>query len=230
MAGIAMGREFALTALAALGVLGLLLPALFGAEPRRGRRVALRILGVLLFAGALVLSPLARVGMGFVILEHSRLARQLGESETGCPEGAHVVVLSGDFELPIAYAPHVVAEHQGRFFASWHQLAVTREPVTVARESAERLVVSSTGPLVDTLLLRADDDPLMAGDVIDHRPLDIEILAATAAGPTAIAVTFASPAVVDAVCALETDGGRLRPIELPPVGRSITVTYQPLMD
>ena len=88
-----------------------------------------------------------------------------------------------------------------------------QQPIRVHEVAEDKIVLDFNHPL--------------AGQPLSF---DIEILAATAAGPTAIAVTFASPAVVDAVCALETDGGRLRPIELPPVGRSITVTYQPLMD
>jgi hypothetical protein len=123
------GREFVLSGLAVLGIASLTLTALFYVKGTLRKRVLARAVGALIFAGTLVFSPLSRVGMGAITRMHAELSSQMGGSKTGCKEGSHVVVISGDFEVPIAYAPHLVAGIQGRFFRSWHQLAITKAPI-----------------------------------------------------------------------------------------------------
>ena len=141
-----------------------------------------------------------------------------------------MLVLTGNFDIPIIYAPHLVATHQDRFYRSWHQLAVTQDPLTIARPSIDRLVLSSENALVDTLLLREKDNPLVVGDVIDRSIMRIEILEVSDDGPTKIAFKFRSREDVASICALKTEKAVLKPLDLPEVGQSMTVAYQPYFD
>jgi hypothetical protein len=224
------GREFVLSGLAVLGIASLSLTTLFAVEGPFRKRALPRTVGVMLFAGTLVLSPLSRVGMGALTYLHAELSRKMGASNTGCEKGSHVVVMSGDFEVPIAFAPHLIAALQGRFFESWHQLAVTKAPITVARPGASRLILSSESPLVNTMLLREKDNPLVVGDIVERQPLEIEILETTDEGPTKIGVTFRSQEIVADLCVLKTEKAVLKPAALPAVGQSTIVAYQPFFE
>ena len=227
VAGIAMGREFALTGMAVIGVIALVLKTLFTVKgPLRHRAPSLAT-AIVLFIGVGVITPLSRIGMGLLVVQQSTISKRIGESDTGCPAGAHAMVFTGGVDLPIAYGPHFVATHQGKFFKSWHQMVLTTDAVTIARPSSDRLVLSAKGTLATTLLLREKDNPLAVGDVIERRFMTIEVLETGNDGPTKIQVTFKSPRGVADICALKTEDGVLKSFPLPDVGTSVTVPYTP---
>jgi hypothetical protein len=230
LAGIAQGREFMLSGIGILGVSAMILSTLFSIKAPWKRRLLPLAVGGLIFAGTLVMSPLSRVGMSYLIHIHAEVSRRIGGSDTECKKGSDVLVLTGNFDIPIIYAPHLVANQQGRFFRSWHQLAVSDDPVTLSRPTADRIVLTSKNRLVDPLLLREKEDPLEVGDVVERRRMQIEIMAVSDKGPTKVAFRFKSREAVDRICLLKTEKAVLKPIELPGVGQSTTVAYLPYME
>ncbi|MEJ2068528.1 MAG: hypothetical protein P8Y09_11435, partial [Deltaproteobacteria bacterium] len=231
IAGITMGREFMLSAIGIAAVTALILTALFSIRESRRKRVLSMAVAVLILAGTLVFSPLSRVGMGYFVYFQSKISREMGASETGCKAGDHVVVLgTGHFPVPVLVAPHIIATYQSPFFRSWHQLTATQDDVTVTRTATDQLLLSSESPLVITTLLREEVDPLEVGQVIDRRPLTIEILEASDAGVTKIIVRFKSPKIIAALCALKTEKATLKPVALPEEGQSITLVHRPYFE
>jgi hypothetical protein len=225
IAGVTMGREFALFGVGLLGIASLILITLLSVKGSLKTRAAPRTVAILLFAGMVVISPLSKLGMSALTIAQARLSVRMGASETGCEKGSHVLVLTGGSDMPIVYAPHFVATIQGRFFSSWHQLVLSVDPVTIERPSADRLVISSKSALVNTLLLREKDNPLVAGDTFERRLMKIEVKETTFDAPTKVAFQFKSMKDLAKVCTLKTEAEILKPIRLPEVGQSMTVPH-----
>lgn len=228
IAGVTMGREFALFGIAVLGIASMTLIGLLTFSGPIRRRALPRALGVFLFTGTLVFSPLARVGMGVALIALSRISEKIGLSETGCNQGDNVWVFTGSLDIPIVYSPHFVATHQGRFFKHWYQLAITRDDIVLYRPAKTRFVLIAENRVVNTLLLRSQHSPFTQGDVIELDMMTVRILEISNGEPTRVELELRSAADLDTLCPLKLDRDVLTGFELPDVGERLTLAYTPL--
>ena len=226
MAGMVEGRGSLLSAVLFSALAATILQGTFAKEG--ALRPLRRVVGVVLFAGLLVFSPLSRLAAAaFIHMGAANLVKTGGDSDTGCEEGQNVYQINAD-SLMAVMSPFIVARAKGAFFGEWNQLGQAQRDLTLTRTGEDTLRLEAADGVVESYLwlFRRQESSWNEGTPVKKGSLEATVVETEANVPTVVEFRISGLSGNNA-CLVRAEGFLLKNQTIPEIGESVVVPWVP---
>jgi len=200
------------------------------ARPRQPGRGRIAVVGALLAAAHLALSPLALVGLGSWMGVQTRKGEAVALALEVRPEVRDIVLLSAPDFFVGMYVP-IIRASVGRPLPSWRLISIAPAPHHARRTGPRTLELSveKRHLLVPTfaMLFRTPDAPLEPGTRVTAGPLEVEILETRDGGPSRVALHFDRALEDPTLAFLFWREGALVEAPPPAIGEDLRIPWTP---